>query len=1095
MSFILAGARRRRASGGGGGVSPAAYTFGQYTVPGDATLPISAPDGTYGPLVVSGGILDVSTSNSTPGFYLVGANTVNVVADRRSIRTTAQLGAMLTGLTPAYGGVLLRPGSYGIGAWIAANSNWNNRFLNLRDGFVFESDTLTNKAVLDNVELSGATALGTIQFKNVNFYLPQPLTKYDPFNIYNDADVHMIDANNAVDLVVEDCAFASDLKSPHEPGGIEAGIGGRLWCSMQGVNVNSTVRSLRVRRCTFDRVAIGISSACRDTILEDYEVSRFWQDPVVWVNPAGGIIRNFHHREPIGWNLIFHPDVGMQFQPDNGTNEPYSPVQIYGFSIALGDIANNTFTGPEATDRSSITVTAPVTFTVAEHNGQEIRFNQSVGTVTYPLPDASTSGPMSLVFRNPYGTTSGVFQTFSLASGNTYQSLDGANVIPTLAGQSGWGIETYGDGIWRERRRGDWRPWMVHRRSNFQLGIAEHERTVAAEAVTGPITITGAADTTAQDTKIVKADITSNHVTFNAPAGQTISYYGETLTSIAIAHPGLSVELLRAAGSTVWVATQKGYSAQILFGNDVLGATPNLVGGYGILGSSIRDGVAQGVSTNGLRFEESVMTNWLYQNITFVPVIEPDDRVPGFVSKYRAIGDSLSSACNMYVYNGATMALCSTVGKISTDFSGSPTTGDVWDSSDLNTFIPASLPAWLARHKGYPAGQHPVTRAQIVDAGRNVPGSTEALEWRGAVGPTDSTGSYNFVTNTRNTGGPAPRVVRLLPVNNAELVATSTPIVMSFNQAMQAGTGNIVLWNAETNSLIENISVTNTARVKFIANRVEVTPTAALPDLTIVEVRYASGVLIGSFGTSAPAVAATEWKFYVGKIAAVSGITLVGFRQITHSGAVTSMTLDGLTGGIASVAAEGDFVVLFRAVGSLVNRTLAVTTSGYAQTALNVGSGTNRRACTVTGSKIIGAGETSVAWSGAGTSTEVNTATIIVFRGVNAATPLDVATVTTPLPGVSAPNPGPITPVTTGAKVLFLSATGYDTSAGALALSSGDMTQIAAWSALSTGTAAISGHAGIVDWTSGVVNPGAYTFGRSDAVDNAVSIALALRPA
>jgi hypothetical protein len=1082
---------RRGVGGGAGGGGGSSFIFGQYTVPGEAPLAISAPNGTYGPLTVSGGVIDVASNPSTPGTYSVGSETVTVVADRRSISTAAQLAAVMGATITTYSGVLIRPGTYGINAAIGA---WSGKFAGLPSIFTFEGDTPSNRPVFDRVQIVGGSARGRVIFQNINWYLPQPLDKYFPWNIYNQADVHMISATVDVDLEVTDCDFQSDLKTPHETTGV-AGTGGRLWASMQGINVGSAVRRFRSTRVTSSRLAVGINTSCPDTIIDGYVTDLYWQDCLVVGNPAGGFVRNMHSSRPSGCNLIFHPDVMVQAQVNAASNLPYGRLQFEGCTVALGDVANTAFTGPEATDRLQVVKTVGQTLTQTEQ-GVELQLAVTPGgDETFILPASASSAGFKYTFRN---TTNATIR-FTLSGGDTFLGLDGGTTLsPLTISNTGIGIETNGDGVWREIQRGEWRPWMLKRYANFTLSSIEHKRTVLAHAASGPITITGPGGTAEHDTKVLKWDNTTNAVTFVPPVGQTISYYGETPATLTIDHPGLSFDLYRAPGATVWTVTQKDFTAQGAFGNNNPGSSGDLVDGYGI-GFTLRNCIMQVLSTNGLKFEERPrMRDALYTTTTLVPLIVADDRRAGFVSVYRAIASGALSAGNIILADEGIGIRNDTFGRLQF-LETVPVAGTVHiKSSEVTDFLPTGYTEWLAEHDGYTPGNHPITRAGIVAAARPKAGTIQATEWRGAAGVSDTTGPYNFATNTRNTGGPAPAIYALYPSDGGENIPRAAVLELALDQEAFVGTGNITLYNFEDSTTIETIDVTDAARVSFIANKVRITPTALLPDLKECEVRIPSGVVLGAFGTALPAIATGDWRFIVNRPAAVTDITLVGYKTLTHAGGTTSMTLSGLTGGIGTDPAAGDLVVVFRASGTTANRTLTVTTSGYtSDSSRNVGSaGAPNRISEVLAYKVMGGSpDTSVAWAGAGVSDEVNTTTVAVFRKVDPTTPLDVALVAVSGLGVSAPNPGSITPTTAGTKVVAFSCTGYPASAGNLALSGGGMTQIAAGSELSSNLRAISWHIGISDWTSGALDLPALTFGRSDATDNSLSIVLALRKA
>ncbi len=99
------------------------------------------------------------------------------------------------------------------------------------------------------------------------------------------------------------------------------------------------------------------------------------------------------------------------------------------------------------------------------------------------------------------------------------------------------------------------------------------------------------------------------------------------------------------------------------------------------------------------------------------------------------------------------------------------------------------------------------------------------------------------------------RVVSTSPENASTGVERDSDISFGFNRAVQAGTGNILIFDS-TGNMLESIDVTSGA-VSFSGRTVTVNPAADLPEGRDVTFEFASGVLLGADGETTSLAANT----------------------------------------------------------------------------------------------------------------------------------------------------------------------------------------------------------------------------------------------
>ncbi|MGB8689113.1 MAG: Ig-like domain-containing protein, partial [Microcoleus sp.] len=129
-------------------------------------------------------------------------------------------------------------------------------------------------------------------------------------------------------------------------------------------------------------------------------------------------------------------------------------------------------------------------------------------------------------------------------------------------------------------------------------------------------------------------------------------------------------------------------------------------------------------------------------------------------------------------------------------------------------------------------------------AGNNYAGTTGATTW-------------NFTTADTT----APTVTTFTPVNNATTVAVTANAVVAFSEAVQKGTGNIVIKKVSDNSVVETINVTST-NVTISGSTVTIDPTNNLADNTQYYVEIATSAIKDLAGNNYSGITnTTDWNF------------------------------------------------------------------------------------------------------------------------------------------------------------------------------------------------------------------------------------------
>lgn len=228
--------------------------------------------------------------------------------------------------------------------------------------------------------------------------------------------------------------------------------------------------------------------------------------------------------------------------------------------------------------------------------------------------------------------------------------------------------------------------------------------------------------------------------------------------------------------------------------------------------------------------------------------------------------------------------------------------------------------------------------------------------------------------------------------------------------------------------------------------------------------------------------------------ALTGNILYVGGRSDSVSSSTISLT--GLTGGLASQPSTGDLVMVVYGRGVNNGTTSNLSVTGYTQVANLAGkSASGDDLYFYVGYKYLSAADTTL--SLVNSTTTESAVAIHVWRNVNSTTPIDVTSTTFASAAGSTDNARPIppsiTPVTSGAIVLSAVGIGSDT-AGRTWTNSGLDNVVSAPDDITTGQEC---HIAIGSdiWSSGTYNVPTWTSDDTDPSYSSAAVTMALRPA
>jgi hypothetical protein len=229
---------------------------------------------------------------------------------------------------------------------------------------------------------------------------------------------------------------------------------------------------------------------------------------------------------------------------------------------------------------------------------------------------------------------------------------------------------------------------------------------------------------------------------------------------------------------------------------------------------------------------------------------------------------------------------------------------------------------------------------------------------------------------------------------------------------------------------------------------------------------------------------------------AAAGISIVGWKGVgANNGGSANIDLTALVDGIASAATTGDEVILIAGGSSGIDTAPAGPDGTWTEIIANIFISDSLKSNLRAWRKRMGAvPDTSVTVSLVNNSAGGGGAIAFVARGVDAATALDVAVVTTSDVNSAMVNPPAITPVTAGALIL---AGGFGSSDPTPVAFTGPANMTGFHQAQGAGSTrgGVIGAAVKTDWTAGAFDPDAFTGGETSASCSWIGFSIVLRPA
>ena len=222
-------------------------------------------------------------------------------------------------------------------------------------------------------------------------------------------------------------------------------------------------------------------------------------------------------------------------------------------------------------------------------------------------------------------------------------------------------------------------------------------------------------------------------------------------------------------------------------------------------------------------------------------------------------------------------------------------------------------------------------------------------------------------------------------------------------------------------------------------------------------------------------------------------IEFVGSTTGTGTGATYAVSLTSLTGGVGSAPIEGDVVVVTTGWASTANGDPGVTTSGYAELVDLYANDTRDANMAVAWKRMGSTPDTSVTVSGSNSTASGGATVVMVWRGVNVTTPIDVTSTTATALNGSRANSPLITPITDGAVILACGLGTGDSTPTVAVTGPSNMTGFVQVAGTGSTQSARAGMAYFTGWTSGSFTPNAWTGGESTTSDSWAAATVVLR--
>jgi len=212
---------------------------------------------------------------------------------------------------------------------------------------------------------------------------------------------------------------------------------------------------------------------------------------------------------------------------------------------------------------------------------------------------------------------------------------------------------------------------------------------------------------------------------------------------------------------------------------------------------------------------------------------------------------------------------------------------------------------------------------------------------------------FQFADGTRATAqlissdNTAPTLTSLSPVDNAAGIAAGSNLVLTFSEAVQAGAGNIIIYNGD-GTVARTIAITDASQVTVAGNTLTINPTTDLADGSSYYVNLGTGVILDLAGNSFAGLSGSTAYNFSTAVPVDSTAPTVSFSDnvagtatgqitysLTFSEAVTGLATNDFTvtnGNVISISGAGANYSVVVAPAANTEGTLSLTLKAGAVT-------------------------------------------------------------------------------------------------------------------------------------------------------------------
>ena len=188
-----------------------------------------------------------------------------------------------------------------------------------------------------------------------------------------------------------------------------------------------------------------------------------------------------------------------------------------------------------------------------------------------------------------------------------------------------------------------------------------------------------------------------------------------------------------------------------------------------------------------------------------------------------------------------------------------------------------------------------------------------------------------------------PTLISSIPSNNATGVAINTNIVLNFSEAVDAESGNIVIYKASDDSVIETIDVTSGQVTGSGTSQITVNPSSDLAINTTFYIQIAATAFDDAAGNSYAGISDTTSLRFTTVVGDITNPTLISSVPSNGAIGVAINTNIVLNFSEAVIAQSGGNIVIYRTSDDSVIETISVTSgqvtgSGTSQITINPSS-------------------------------------------------------------------------------------------------------------------------------------------------------------